>query len=261
MIRNCSELLRNRDALLTLVQFHLKTTVSRTALGYLWWLLDPLLLMAVYYFVVSIVFKRGGEDYHLFVLCGIIPWLFFTRAVRESAQALNANPALIRQIGMPIQTIVAVPIVVHFVFAAIGLVIIMAWSRQTPGFHSLATLPLLVLIGVYAYGLALFLSVCEVYFRDTKEILGYVLRAGFLLTPILYPTSRVLESGSIPDAAKLIFQANPLAWIISSLRDLILAGSMYEWQPFVGLLVAALLLVQLGLIWSRWQSRKIVKLL
>ncbi len=261
MIRICSELLANRDAFLTLVQLHLKTTVSRTALGYLWWLLDPLFLMAVYYFIVRIIFEGGGENYHLFLLYGVIPWLFFSRALGQSTRAISANRALIRQIGMPIQTLVAIPIVVQFVFAAVGLLIIMAWSRQAPGFHLLASLPLLVLIGVYSYGLALFLSVCEVHFKDTNEIMGYVLRAGFLLTPILYPTSRVLESDSIPNAAKLLFQANPLAWIISSLRDLLLTSSTYRWQPFAGLLVAALLLVQSGLIWSRWQSRKIVKLL
>ncbi|MFH0351362.1 MAG: ABC transporter permease [Chromatiales bacterium] len=254
-------MLENRDAFLSLVQLHLKTSISRTALGYLYWLLDPLFLMAVYYFLVMIIFQAGEEDFHLFLLCGVIPWLFFSRALSQSTRAISANSELIRQIGIPIQTIVAVPIVVQFVFAAIGLLIVMAWSRQALGFQLLATVPLLVLIGVYSYGLALFLSVCEVHFRDTNEIMGYALRAGFLLTPILYPTSRVLESGSIPDAAKLLFQANPMAWIISSLRDLILTSSMYGWQPFAGLLVAGLLLVQLGLIWNRWQSRKIVKLL
>ena len=60
MIRIFSELLKNRDAFLTLVQLHLKTSVSRTALGYLWWLLDPLFLMAVYYFLVKIIFQ--GEE-------------------------------------------------------------------------------------------------------------------------------------------------------------------------------------------------------
>lgn len=261
MYRLYSELAQNRSALLTLIQFNLKSTVSETRLGFVWWIIDPLVQMATYYFLVRIVFERGEEDYHLFLLTGILAWQIFARALRQAARSISANRALIRQIGIPIATITAIPVLVQIVYAVIGLGIVMLWSHGAVGLHSLAAIPLLLLIALFSYGLGLLLSVCNAYYKDTEAMLGYVLRFGFFLTPILYPASRILEAAAVPEYAKTLFMANPMAWIVTRLRDLVLTGTMFEWGMFAGLLCIALLIVQLGLVCVRRQSRKIARML
>ncbi|MGH8581953.1 MAG: ABC transporter permease [Gammaproteobacteria bacterium] len=261
MYRLYSELAQNRSALLTLVQFNLKSTVSATRLGFVWWILDPLVQMAIYYFIVKIIFERGEENYHLFLLSGILAWQTFAKALRQSSRSISTNRALIRQIGIPIATITAIPVFVQIVYAVIGLAIVMLWRHGALGLHSLAVIPLLLLIALFSYGLGLLLSVCNAYYKDTDALLGYVLRLGFFLTPVLYPVSRILEAPAVPEYAKTLYMANPMAWIVTRLRDLVLTGTTFEWGTFAGLLIIALSIVQLGLYCVRRQSTKIARML
>lgn len=260
MIRLLREIAGRRDALLTLVQYNLKSTVATTRLGVVWWLIDPLVMMAIYYFLVRIVFERGGPDYHLFVLTGIVPWQYFARSVRMASRGISSNRALVRQVGLPIAAMVGIPIAVQFVFGAIGIGVVAAWNYDVTGLHSVAALPLLLLVGAFSYGLGLLLAICEVHWSDTNAILGYVLRIGFLLSPVLYPASRVLESASIPDAAKLVYQLNPLSWIFTSFRDVLLDGRAFDWGMYGILLLAALALIEIGLVCLRLQGSTLVKM-
>jgi ABC-type polysaccharide/polyol phosphate export permease len=261
VIRLLSEFARHRSAVLTLIQYNLKSTVATTRLGVLWWVIDPLVMMGIYYFLVRVVFERGGPDYHLFVLCGIVPWQYFARSVRLSSRSIASNRALLRQIGMPIAVIVAVPVLVQLVFACFGVGVIMAWNHGAVGPHSLAVVPLLLLLAAFSYGAGLLLAVCEVHYPDTNAILGYVLRIGFLLSPVLYPVSRILEEQSIPEWAKVAYQANPLAWIISGFRDVLLTGTAQDWNVFAVLLIGALAVVQAGLACIRAAASRIVKMI
>ena len=261
MIQLFHDIKDNRAALVTLIEVNVKTTVSSTRLGWLWWLFNPLITMGIYYFFVNVIMQRGGDDYHLFVLTGIVAWQFFAVALAGSTTVIINNKQLIRQVALSTSMLVTIPPLVQLFFGAVGTSIIMLWNYPTIGFHSLAVIPLLLLIAMVAYGLGLFLAVINVYIKDTKEIIGYILRAGFFLSPVLFPAARILESERIPEIAKLIFQLNPMSWIITALRTVLLDGKLYSGQKFCVLLGLILLLVQIGLFWIRANSSQIVKML
>ncbi|HKJ49370.1 MAG TPA: hypothetical protein VJ973_09790, partial [Christiangramia sp.] len=87
------------------------------------------------------------------------------------------------------------------------------------------------------------------------------LRAGFFLTPILYPASRVLDNEKVPELAKIVFKLNPMTWIISALREVLLEGHVSSWQTFFIITLISLLIIQIGLYWLRKNSSLIIKML
>lgn len=247
------------QATIMMIRVELKRSVETTRLGWFYWIVDPIVMMLIYYFMVKIVFNRGGENYHLFALCGIASWQFFTRAVTKATTSFSSNTGLIRQIGIPLSIYVFTPIAVQSFFAIISYLIIMVWNYPAIGIQSFALLPLVILICLVAFGGGLFLSVFEVFAKDTSNFVMYFLRMGFFLTPILYGAERVYDSPRIPEIAKTIYGLNPMAWIIPSVRNILLDGVFYDFKVYILLFLSCLLFIQCGLIYLRKNTPKILK--
>ncbi len=102
MIKFVREISDNFHAFSALVKVGLKDSVFSTRLGVVWWIADPIIMMSIYYFMVRVVFNRGGENYHLFALCGIVAWQFFSRALRSGSRTITNNKSMIQQVGIPV---------------------------------------------------------------------------------------------------------------------------------------------------------------
>ncbi len=261
MLQLVRDIKKHYHAVKVLVEINIKTTVLSTKLGWLWWILDPLIMMSIYYFLIKGVFNRGGDNYHIFVLSGIVSWQFFTRALTDTIHIVARNKQIVRQIAFPLSVMVSVPIVTHSFFAAVGMIVVMLFNYSVISPVTLMLIPLLLLIAMFSYGLGLFISVLSIFVADTAKFVEYLLRAGFFATPILYPASRLLESPNIPDYLKIILQINPMMWIIAAVRKVLLYGEMYNLQVFLIVFCAALLTVQIGLLWLRRNASTIVKML
>ena len=83
------------------VRFNLRSEATQSYLSYAWWILEPLLQMGVYYIVFDILLRRGGEDFVPFLLCGIVPWLWFSRSVNNSSRSIVQGKGLISQTYLP----------------------------------------------------------------------------------------------------------------------------------------------------------------
>lgn len=261
MIQLFRDIYKNFPAFKVLVGVNIKTTVLSTRLGWLWWVLDPLFLMAIYYFLVKGIFGRGGEDYHVFVLTGIVSWQFFARSLTDAMSAIPGNKQIIQQIAFPLPILVAVPIVTRLFFAMIGMLLIIMFKYSVVSSNTLAIFPILFVIALLSFGLGLIVSVINIFVSDIRQFITYLLRAGFFCTPILYPASRLLDSPNIPEHLKFILQLNPMMWTISALREVALEGGLFSWQEYMYVLLVALIIVQLGLMWLRGSSSRIIKML
>ncbi len=261
MIRLSQNIYSNFSAFKVLVGVNIKTTVLSTRLGWLWWVLDPLFLMAIYYFLVKGIFGRGGDDYHVFVLIGIVSWQFFARSLTDATGTIHGNKQIVQQIAFPLPILIAVPIVTRLFFAMIGMLIIVCFQYSVVSVNTLAIFPVLFVIALLSYGFGLIVSVIHVFVSDIRQFITYILRAGFFCTPILYPASRLLESPNIPEQVKFILQLNPMMWTISALREVLLAGGAYSWQEYIYVLILTLAIVQLGLMWLRSRTSLIIKML
>lgn len=259
MFQAFNDIRRNRHALRIQFSVTLKTTVANTKLGVFWWILDPLILMLLYTFVVKIVFNRGGPGYHLFALCGIVTWQCFARSVNLSATALSRNAQLIKQTNLPMHLYVILPPMVQSFFFLIGLTIVAVWNRSAIGWHTLAIFLLLLPMILIPYALGLFLSILTVKVPDVGKVVPYLLRLGFYMSPILYPPERIYELIDIPPLFKSIYALNPMVHIITAVRDLLFYGRMLNYFDIIIIISATLIFIQVGIAFFRGYARLISK--
>lgn len=222
-----AELYRYRHLLRMLVGSELKLRYRRSALGFLWSLLNPLLMMSVLSVVFSIIMRFEVKDYALMLLSGLLPWTFISQAVNNSLMSLVTKGSLIHKVYVPkgvfpIATVLAN--LVNFVLSLIPLLVIgLAIGHR----FSLALLFLpvaILLVAVLACGLALLFSCLNVFFRDFTHMTEVLLQALFYASPIIYGIEMV------PERFRPFFQLNPLSSIIECFRAPIYRGVLPTWS-------------------------------
>ncbi len=194
-------LLRYRGLLWTLVVRELKGRYRGSFLGFFWSLVNPLILLAVYSFVFTYIFRPrfaggGANPYPLFLMCGLFPWIWVSTSLLEGTGSLLAGAGLIRRAVFPAEVLPMVFVVsnlIHFLLAlpvlAGGLLIGRLLGHPVGGWGAL-WLPLVIgLEFLVIGGMALGLAALNVHFKDVKDILTNVLAVLLYLTPILFPLS------------------------------------------------------------------------
>ena len=259
MIHAAKDIAGNLNALRVQFSVTLKTTVAATRLGALWWILDPLLLMLLYTFVVKIVFDRGGPNYHLFALCGIVTWQSFSRSVTVCSTALSRNSTMIRQTPLPMQLYVLLPPVIQSFFYLIGLGIVAVWNHGALGWYTPAVLVVLLPMILIPYALGLFLSILTVKLPDIGKMVPYLLRFGFYFSPILYSPERINDLQNIPPIVKSLYALNPMVHVITAVREVLFFGRMFDATSMLVIFAATLTFTQLGLLYFRAFSRSVPK--
>ena len=251
----------NLGALFALVYSDLKCNVSATLLGGIWWVLDPLILMAVYYFLIHLVFGRGGDDFHIFVLVGIIFFQLFARSINSSMNALSGNKALICKLTIPVILYVLAPIVVRVFFACVGILVVIAMTGFNLNLYVSTAFVLILLLAFFSFAVGILLSMLNLILRDTSKVVGYIIRMLFFMSPVLYPASRILDAERIPQSVKDLYMLNPLAIIIEWARDLLMEAISIDSYDLITLSLAVLALLQVALLLFRFFSPIIVKAL
>lgn len=227
-----------RLVLIQLVWQQLTLRYRRTALGFVWTLLNPLLTMAVTSVVFSMIMKWPLEKFVVFLFSGLVPWTFFSNCLSIGNQVLLVNEGLIKKVHVPRQVFVVsitVALLIDAFFSTVSLFLIVL-AIGSPVSWALIVLPLnFVILYIFALGLTLVLSVGTVYFRDLPNVVTVVLQAGYYLTPIIYPISVV------PDQFRWFFDINPMTAFINIFRFPIYDGSLPSITTYATVLVLALI--------------------
>jgi len=207
---------------LTVTDFKLKYEGS--VLGYLWSFAKPLMLFGILYFVFTIVFRLGGSipHYAVYLLLGVVLWIFFADATVTAMTSIVDRQELIRKVAFPRLVLVIAASATSLITLAINLAIIAVFiavlgARPSPA----APLILLLLVELYALalGCSLFLAALYVRFRDFRHIWEVVLQILFYASPIIYPIS------IIPAHLQSWALVNPLAQIFQDSRSLLVTAS------------------------------------
>ena len=195
----------------------IKVRYKQTALGVVWVVLQPLLMMAIY----SVFFDRlakvpsGGFPYPLFIFSGLLPWQLFASAVADCGNSLVANQNLITKVYFPrlvIPIAAVLPRLVDFVCAFIVLLGMMLYFGVSPTW-TLWTLPFFVLLAVTtSVAAGLWLSALNVRFRDVRYLIPFLIQVWFFLTPVAYPTSLV------PEGWIRLYGLNPMVAAVECFR-------------------------------------------
>ena len=221
-----------------MVRRELRRKYQGSALGVAWYVVNPLVLMGAYYLMFGVVFKVAEhEDYPLFLMVGLVVWIFFSQALLSAAPALLDQGSLIRKARFPRETIPAAVVTVQAVTFLAVLAVVAVVTFALRGVGSSVVLAPLLLVALFAFvlGLSLLASVTHAYFRDVAPILAAILLPWFFISPIFFTPGDITNN----DAARAALEwLNPVAPFITSIRDVIWGG-VWPSAPTVLYVVAA----------------------
>jgi ABC-type polysaccharide/polyol phosphate export permease len=243
------EVTQRRQLIRYLVQADIRKKGADTLLGNLWWVLDPLLQMAVYVVLVSVVFQRGDETYPLFIFCAILPWKWFQSTVYDAITSVTGADRLIRQIQFPklvLPVAAATAGVVNFLFGLIPLFTLMILLYRDRISIALVFIPVIAVVQFcFNVAVAVGVAALNVFYRDVGNLARHLLRLWFYLSPGLYAIEDLRKhAGDIPVIGQLLL-ANPFAILFTAYRDAIYDGRRPEFAPLLALLAASIVLLAL----------------
>ncbi len=220
-----NEIWRYRALLLNLVMRDLKVRYRNSVLGVLWSLGNPLLMMAVFTVVFTIMTPTDIEKFPVFVLCGLMPWNYFSASVVGSIRGIVDNASLVRKVYFPREMLPISVVLANLVNFAIALVVLFAFilAFRLPLTVWALLLPVVIAVQtIFTVGVALILSTANVFYRDTQVIMEVVMLAWFFLTPIFYPIDALPHSyhigGMTIDAWRWMYLINPIASLVATYR-------------------------------------------
>lgn len=228
------ELYQYRELLKTNVKKDIRGKYKGSFLGVLWSFINPLLQVLVYAIIFPYIMRVQTDNYLIFLICGIIPWTWFTMSITIGTNCVINNSNLIKKVYfpraiLPISTVTSG--MINFLISCIIILIFVLISGISLSWY-LIFLPLIVLIQfIVTLALVFILCAIDVYIKDVEYIVTFILNMAFYATPILYSTDMF-------DGWFLwIFKINPMAHIINSYRDIFYLHQM----PQIGSLIILLM--------------------
>ena len=229
----------SRELLQNLTNREVRGKYRRTALGQLWSLANPIAAILIYTFIFSFIFRlpaqvgdpSGIDNYALWLVCGLLPWLFFNRVLTVGTESLVANAGLIQKVYLPrIVLPLSLANATFFTWLLEMGVLVVALSLL--GSFVLPWLPLvalfMIVFAIFAVGLSMIFSIINVYFRDLSYLLTIVLQFWFYLTPVLYPVELVATQSDTlggllgtPITLLDLYSLNPVEGFVEIFRNLL----------------------------------------
>lgn len=210
-----------------LVSRELKRKYSRSKLGVLWSVLNPLLSMAILSMIFSTMFSRSIENYPIYYLTGYIIWNLFTIATNTAMTALVDNKTLLLQVKLP-KVIFPIARVytafINFLYSLIAYAVMLMVFRVKPDLHMLWFPVIVVLLLLFTMGISYILTIAYAFFGDIKHLYSVLLTLWMYLSAIFYPVD------VLPDFAYQIIIINPIYIFIASARNCM----MYGVNPTIG---------------------------
>jgi ABC-type polysaccharide/polyol phosphate export permease len=221
LLRHLAEFWRRRDLLWHMTVRHLRGQYKQSVLGYAWAFLNPLTLLLTLSFVFSVLlrFPSQGLPYALFVLVGLLPWMFFANGLTTATDSVSGAMNLVTKVYFPREILPMAAINTKIVDLFFGLIILagLMMIYNHPPTETMLWVPLLFGIQlIFTAGLAFPMAALNVYFHDVRYLVGVVLTMWFYLTPVIYPVEIV------PEKYQIIFDLNPMAILVNAYRRVIL---------------------------------------
>jgi lipopolysaccharide transport system permease protein len=228
---------RHWDLLRLLVAKDLKVRYRGTALGFLWSLLNPLLMVAVYAVVFSTLLRFQIDRYPMFLLSGLLPWTAFAGSLTAATVSVTANGALVRRVRFARELLPVTVVAAGTVNLMLSLVILLVFALVfgQPLGWPLVTMPLLIALQtLFACGIALVVSAATVYFRDLQHLVGVGLTVWFFATPVVYPSGAFRGHWF-----ETVLEANPMTWLMTGYQTVWHDDAWPDAGPLIALAATA----------------------
>lgn len=243
MGRRISEIIAYRDMITSLVKRELRGKYKGSVLGFLWTFINPLCQIIVYTIVFSVILNSNLDKFYLYIITGMIPWLFFDTSLRIGSGCIRYQGEMIKKIYFPREVLPIACVTAQFInmlFCFVIVFLVLLASGRGFSLKALFCLPLIMMIEyILTLGLTLIVSAVTVFFKDMEHIITVLLMAWIYLTPILYSLEMV------PEAFRWFFKLNPMTAVIEGYHRIL------YWQevPYLKLTVygAGFALAALGI--------------
>lgn len=233
-----------KDLLKLLVIKSIKLKYRRSILGYIWSVLNPLMIMTVMTVVFSSMFSRNIDNFPVYLFCGQLLFNFMNQSTHQAISSITQNAAMLKKAYVPkyIFTLAKVTsCAVDMVFSFGALLIIMIITGAGFSWYNLLFPLVIVQLYLFCVGLGLFLAQASVFFRDIEFIYTAVTTAWMYLTPIFYPIEAL---GST--LGMLVRTFNPMYFYVTQFRDLVYIGQFPSLCNVLGGCICALLMMTVG---------------
>jgi ABC-type polysaccharide/polyol phosphate export permease len=227
-----SRLSAHRALVRALASRELSARYRGGALGFLWALVNPLLLLLVYATVFRFVFAPRADvrPYALFLFGGVLAWAFVSGSLQDAAETYRVNGPLLRKTTVAPEVFPAAAVLarfVHLLFAlavlAAAIAVAAARGSVSPGWSAAEFPVVLALLAATVLGLALAVAALSVYYADVRDIVSNLLTLAFFVTPILYPVA------AVPEKWRPLLRLNPFATFFSAIQD-----TLFFFRPVSG---------------------------
>lgn len=229
-----------------------KIRYRNMSLGVFWSLLNPLVMMGVLTFIFTKIFPSRQPHFPVFVLCGIIPFNFFSIAWLSGTTAVMSNATLVKRVAMPREVLPISTVLSNVPHLAIQLALLIVMTVAY-GFHPSTTWFWLIVVWLleiaFVCGLSLMFSAINVFVHDTRYFVESANTVLFWLVPIFYPFA------VIPHRYAEIYQVNPVAAIVLAMRNILLENHAPSLQLLTKLALVSVITVVVGhLVFRRLQT-------
>lgn len=232
-----------RWLLLELVKRDLKTKYRRSFLGYLWSVLNPLLMMAVLTVVFSQIFRSDIPNFPIYLLSGQLIFNFFSEATNTALTSIVNSASLMKKVSMPKYVLPMAKVLSAFVnmsFSMAALVIVIFVTRTPLRVSMLFGIFPMLYTMLLALGFGLILSSLSVFFRDMVHLYGILLTIVMYFTPLFYPVT------ILPRIARIAIKFNPLYHVVTMFRNCMLYGTIPSVVENITCLCFGILFLLLG---------------
>jgi ABC-type polysaccharide/polyol phosphate export permease len=225
MLHLLIEIRDNRELIWALAMKELRVRYKRSVLGFVWALLNPLMMMVILTLVFSSILRFPIPHYEIFLISALLPWTFFSQSMSYSMESIVSNGELLKKVKVaksvfPVAAILSN--VINFLLSLGPLLLILVALRFPLHWTWIyLPVPLLALV-LFTLGCGFFFATANVYFRDVSHIVQILLAGWFYLSPVMYPLN------FLPEHYQGFFRFNPMVYFLNQFRLAIYHGQLPE---------------------------------
>lgn len=238
------DFLKYREYILYSVRSELKVQLSSTFLGYLWWILDPLMYMLVYMLVVMVIFRRGGPGFPVFVFAALVPWKWTVSSIMDAIGSIKSKSGLLHQVYIPKYVLTLIKLLINtckFLFGILVLLILLPFFKIPYSFYNIGFFAVFIVNTLFIFSLSLIFAHLGVYFKDINNIMQFVTRLWFYLSPALYTVD------SVPAKIRFLWWFNPMTTFYQSYRNVFLYNTYPLYKELLVWFIISFILTVIGL--------------
>ena len=252
-IEKCKEIYRYRHMLMTLVKQDINGRYKGSFFGFLWTLLNPLLMLVVYSIVFQFVFRSNIEHYPIYLFICLMPWNTFAKSIANGTTCVSNNASILKKVYFPREVLplsVVISNTIQYFFSAVIIFIALLVSGVGVSWFALF-LPVMVFIqALFTLGIIFLLSAANVYIRDVQYIMNPVMMIWMYASPILYSISMV------PEKYVDLYRLNPMVSIMEGYQSILYSQTFPDFKSLGIVLVVSIVIFIIGyLVFNKLQRR------